>query len=63
MRNNPNRTEYTVDTHEYGVGQPSSVNYTFPMLAGYYHTIGLYSSESENEENEGESFSPNELSH
>ena len=43
------------------------------MLAGYYHTIGLYSPESENEENEGsiseneenegESFSPNELGH
>ena len=34
------------------------------MLAGYYHSIGLYSSssESENEENEGES-SSDELSH
>ena len=36
------------------------------MLAGYYHSIGLYAfspSESENEENEGESIASNELSH
>ena len=36
------------------------------MLAGYYHSIGLYtfsSSEIENEGNEGESIASNELSH
>ena len=58
---------YTVDTHESGVGQPGSINHTFPMLAGYHHSIGLYtsssSSESENDENEGEFLSSDELSH
>ena len=38
------------------------------MLAGYYHNIGLHAfspleSESENEENEGESIASDELSH
>ena len=34
------------------------------MLAGYYHSIGLYTFSSSSErENEGELFAPNELSH
>ena len=60
--------ECTVNTHDYGFNQPGSVNHTFLMLTGYYQSIGLYSSssslenEENDEENEGESASPNELS-
>ena len=46
--------------------QSGSVTDTLPMLAEYYHSIGLYAispSESENEENEGESIASDELSH
>ena len=67
MRSNPTRVEHTFDTHDYGFVQPGSVNNSFPMLTGYYQSIGLYpsSSSSENEENEefeGESSLSNELS-
>ena len=66
MRSNPTRMEHTFNTHDYGFIQPGSVSNSFPMLTGYYQSIGLYPSSSENEENkenEGESSSPNELSH
>ena len=54
-------TDHTVDTHENGVLKSGSVNDTLPMLVEYYYSMGLYaispseSSESENDENEGES--------
>ena len=59
--------EHTFDTHDYGFIQPGSVNNSFPMLTGYYQSIGLYPSSSsleneENEELEGESSLSNELS-
>ena len=46
--------------------ESGSVNDTLPMLAEYYHSIGLYTilpSESENNENEGESIALDGLSH
>ena len=66
MRSNPTRVEHTFDTHNYGFIQPGSVNNFFPMLTGYYQSIGLYPSSSsleneENEEFEGESSLSNEL--
>ena len=54
MRSNPTRVEHTSDTHDYGFIQSGSVNNSFPMLTGYYRSIGLcpYSSSSKNEEKE-----------
>ena len=46
--------------------ESGSVNDTLPMLAEYYHSIGLYTispSESDNDENEGESTASDNLSH
>ena len=65
-------TDHTVNTNEYGVLDSDNVNNTLPMLANYYHSVGLYtfssadsseisgSSNSESDEGEGES---DELSH